>query len=608
MLRMLSTILLALDATALYLSTLVGPAPVGSPGGLVPSVSEIMTFDTVSENVTQSYGWLSTDASVRTSCSLSTSPLEAPLTGVGDTLDLYTVCSDRSSSSILSKTSLLGSNTYTPLGSTTIFQNTTVSRLATDNGTNFYILSRIEGGNSTVWLVSSGTNAVVVSDTRDDGWQLQHLTVLGGQLFGIGNQLGNLQRTLVSWGRVLPIARQPPQRYPGLSGNLGPTLSTFAFSDPNTLWIVSGGQLLLYIYNKQTFAWTVGGYYMFNTTFTVPSAILMGSRPPVVKFHGVSATQLMEFTFPIPTAGGTSTSALITKVLRSSERGKSFRGLSISNWVLPSPTTTPTLSSSSTASVSSTATASATMTSTATVTATSTASATMTSMATVIATSTASATMTSMATVTATSTASTTQISVLGLSMTSSTTHIATPILPSLSSSSTPSHSPTPSSTPSPTPSRSNGTSPEPPAAAATGNALTDGEKIGLGFGLTGLVGLLVGCVTLYGCYKSGKLFTLFLKKPRTSYPTHTHPSSGPARSIPRSLAPVQLNINPAHIAKLNETRMSMRIAEEQTQVTEGGGFTVKTIKRTYAPLRVEVGGTSSRTLSPLTNRMGTSV
>lgn len=602
MLRMLSITLLALDATALYLSTLVGPAPIGSPGSLVPSVSEIMTFDTVSENVSQSYGWLSTDASNRVPCSLSTSPLEAPLTGVGDTLDLYTVCSDSSSSSILSKTSLLGSNTYTPLGSTTIFQNTTVSHLATDNGTNFYILSRTEGGNSTVWLASSGTNAVVVSDTRDDGWQLQHLTVLGGQLFGIGNQLGNLQRMLISWGRVLPIARQPPQRYPGLPGNLGPTLSTFTFSDSNTLWIVSGGQLLLYIYNKQTFAWTVGGYYMFNTTFSVPSAVLMGSRPPVVKFHGVSATQLMEFTIPIPTAGGTSTSALITKVLRSAEPGKSFRGLSISNWILPSPTTTPTLSSSSTASVSSTATA--------------------------------SATMTSMATVTATSTASTTQISVLGMSMTSSTTPTATPTLPSLSSSSTPSftptptttrsfgasasstptqshtpsYSPTPSSTPSPTPSRSNGTSPEPPAAAATGGALTEGEKIGLGFGLTALVGLLVGCVTLYVCYKSGKLFTLFLKKPRTSYPTRTHPSSGRARSIPRSLAPVQLNINPAHIAKLNETRMSMRIAEEQTQVTEGGRFTVKTIKRTYAPLRVEVGGASSRTLSPLTNRMGTSV
>lgn len=599
---MLSTVLLALDATALYLSTLVGPAPVGSPGGLVLSVSEIMTFDTVSENITQSYGWLSADASGRTPCSLSTSPLETPLTGVGDTLDLYTVCSDRSSSSVLSKTSLLGSNTYTPLGSTIIFQNTTVSRLATDNGTNFYILSRTEGGNSTVWLASSGTNAVVVSDTRDDGWQLQHLTVLGGQLFGIGNQLGNLQRTLVSWGRVLPLARQPPQRYPGLPGNLGATLSTFAFSDPNTLWIVSAGQLLLYIYNKQTFTWTVGGYYMFNTTFTVPSAILMGSRPPVVKFHGVSPTQLMEFTIPIPTAGGTSTSALITKVLRSAERGKSFRGLSISNWVLPSPTTTPTLSSSSTASVSSTATAYATMTST--------------------------------STVTATSTASTTQISVLDMSMTSSTTPTATPTLSSLSSSSTPSstptptttrsfgasasstptqsftpsYSPTPSSTPSPTPSRSNGTSPEPPAAAATGNALTEGEKIGLGFGLTGLIGLLVGCVTLYVCYKSGKLFTLFLKKPTAIRPSRTHPSSGRARSIPRSLAPVQLNINPAHIAKLNETRMSMRLAEEQTQVTEGGGFTVKTTKRTYAPLRVEVGGASSRTLSPLMNRMDTSV
>ena len=602
MLRMLSTVLLALDATALYLSTLVGPAPVGSPGGLVLSVSEIITFDTVSENITQSYGWLSADASGRTPCSLSTSPLEAPLTGVGDTFDLYTVCSDRSSSSVLSKTSLLGSNTYTPLGSTIIFQNTTVSRLATDNGTNFYILSRTEGENSTVWLASSGTNAVVVSDTRDDGWQLQHLTVLGGQLFGIGNQLGNLQRTLVSWGRVLPLARQPPQRYPGLPGNLGATLSTFAFSDPNTLWIVSAGQLLLYIYNKQTFTWTVGRYYMFNTTFTVPSAILMGSRPPVVKFHGVSPTQLMEFTIPIPTAGGTSTSALITKVLRSAERGKSFRGLSISNWVLPSPTTTPTLSSSSTASVSSIATAYATMTST--------------------------------STVTATSTASTTQISVLDMSMTSSTTPTATPTLSSLSSSSTPSSTPTPtttrsfgasasstptqsftpsysptlSSTPSPTPSRSNGTSPEPPAAAATGNVLTEGEKIGLGFGLTGLIGLLVGCVTLYVCYKSGKLFTLFLKKPTAIRPSRTHPSSGRARSIPRSLAPVQLNINPAHIAKLNETRMSMRLAEEQTQVTEGRGFTVKTIKRTYAPLRVEVGGASSRTLSPLMNRMGTSV
>jgi hypothetical protein len=51
-----------------------------------------------------------------------------------------------------------------------------------------------------------------------------------------------------------------------------------------------------------------------------------------------------------------------------------------------------------------------------------------------------------------------------------------------------------------------------------------------------------------------------------------------------------------------------MRVAEEQTQITEGGGFTVKTIKRTYAPLRVDVGRASTRTLSPLLNRMGTSV
>ena len=129
-----------------------------------------------------------------------------------------------------------------------------------------------------------------------------------------------------------------------------------------------------------------------------------------------------------------------------------------------------------------------------------------------------------------------------------------------------------------------------------------------MGFGLTGLLGIVIGCGVLYVCYKSGKLFTLFLKKPPTRQPTRAYPSSGRARSIPRSLAPVQLNINPTHIAKLNETRMSMRIAEEQTQVTEGGGFTVKTIKRTYAPLRVDVGGTSTRTLSPLMNRMGTSV
>ena len=160
--------------------------------------------------------------------------------------------------------------------------------------------------------------------------------------------------------------------------------------------------------------------------------------------------------------------------------------------------------------------------------------------------------------------------------------------------------SPSPSYSPSAT--TQNGTE----AAAAALPGLTEGEKLGLGFGLTGLIGILIGCVALYGCYKSGKLLTLFLKKPpKRAIPRN---SSGQARTNHRSLAPVQLNINPAHLAKLNETRISVRLAEEQTQVAEGAGYTVKTIKRTYAPMRIDVGGASTRTLSPLMNRMGTSV
>lgn len=603
LLRMSTVFVLVTDVLALYLSTLVGPAPVGSPGGIVPAISQIFTFNVESENSTTSTGFLSADASYSTPCTLSQSGLEAPLSNGGpESLDLYTVCTasygGQTKTSILGKTSLLGSQTYTPLGYTNLFENSTVSRLATDNGTNYYMLSRKEGGNSSLWYASAGRDMISISDTQDDGWQLQHITLLGGQLFAIGNQLWNPSRSILFWGRLPPSSKQPPQRYPGLATN-SPTILTFAFSDPNTLWMVNGpsaaggaGQLMLYIYNKQTLTWTIGGYYMFNASFPTPTALFLGARPPIVKFHGVATTQLMEFTIPIPTTGGTVSSALITRTLATAEPGKQFRGLVASNWIAPSPSPSATWSSTATAS------ASMSYSTTRSSTASSTISSTATLSAAPIA-FTASTSPTPTATPTLPSVSSST---------TASATSTSTPTLTtSRSVGTSASSTPTPTYSPTPTATRSNNTVPDSPAAAAV-PGLTEGEKIGLGFGLTGLVGAVIGCVLLYGCYKSGKLFTLFLKKPTAQKSQRTHISSGRARSLPRSLAPVQLNINPAHLAKLNETRMSMRVAEEQTQITEGGGFTVKTIKRTYAPLRIDVGGASTRTLSPLTNRMGTSV
>lgn len=605
LLRMSTTFLLFVDVLALYLSTLMGPAPVGSPGFVAPVVSQVYTFNVETENSTFSTGFLSADASMSTPCTLTQNSVEAPLQVGGlDSLDLYTVCSTSPQTSVLAKTSLLGSQTYTPLGYTSLFQNTTVSRLATDNGTNFYFLSRREGGNSSVWYTSTGRDIVSISDTQEDGWQLQHLALLGGQLFAIGNQLGNSARSILFWGRMPPVGKQPPQRYPGLAGN-GPTLQTFAFSDPNTLWAVNGpsaaggaGQLLLYIYNRQTLAWTVGAYYMFNTSFPVPTALFLGARPPIVKFHGVAPTQLMEFTIPIPTTGGSVSSALITRTLATAERGKQFRGLVASNWVFPSPSPSATWSTTATSSASSSGSSSSTTTASNSATTTSSSSSSLSPVSTESMSSSPTAiskgySMSSSITPSKTSTSTSSPTATLSLGSSVSRTTSSSP-------------SPTPTLTPTPTSTKSNTTVPDSPAAAAA-SGLTEGEKLSLGFGLTALIATVAGCVVLYGCYKSGKLFTLFLKKPPTTSKKPRH-SSGQARNRPRKLAPVQLNINPAHLAKLNETRVSMRVAEEQTQIAEGGGYTIKTIKRTYAPMRIDTGGISTRTLSPLTNRMGTSV
>jgi hypothetical protein len=158
---MSTAFLLVVDALALYLSTLVGPSPTGSPGGLVTGVSQVYTFHVESENSTVSNGFLSADVSYSSPCTLSQNSLEAPLSNGGsESADIYTMCTapygSQTKTSILAKTSLLGSQTYTPLGYTNLFENSTVSCLATDNGTNFYMLSRKEGGSSSLWYATAG--------------------------------------------------------------------------------------------------------------------------------------------------------------------------------------------------------------------------------------------------------------------------------------------------------------------------------------------------------------------------------------------------------------------------------------------------------------------
>ena len=600
MLRMSSLFLLFLDAAALYLSTLIGPS--GNSGVLVPTLSQILTYNTDTRNTTLNVGFIPSPSNPSTliPCTLTTNPIEAPLTILPSDAMLYTMCSSAVSSqtSYLVRAPIQGSKTYFPIGYTSSISNSIVSRLVTTTQNEMYILTRQPSGNSSVWYLAPGQPLLLITSTQDDGWQINHLTLQNGQLYASGTLVWSTFSSILTWGRGLPSSKQSPQRVQ-VGASSYAAIVTFTFSNPETLWIIQGSSaagspslLQTFTYNRQTFSWILDSYSFFNTSQPVPTILSIDANS--LEVYGVTPQVIVNYIVPIPTIGGGS-SFLTARTLVQAPRGSGFRGLSLSVWQVPtqSLTTTATHSSTATQSSSSSATASASSTASASTSAS------------------ASATSSTSASATASVTRVLTQSPLQSIqeSKTNSPTESALPN-PSPSVSIYPTSVNLVSSTNSPSsthsPSTTNSTAPDSPAAIAN-QGLTEGEKLGLGFGLTGLLGLLIGCVVIYGCYKSGKLFTLFLKKP-SSRSAHPRISSGQARDRPRSLAPVQLNINPAHLAKLNEIRVSMRIAEEKTQITEGGGFTVKTIKRTYAPMRIDVGGASTRTLSPLTNRMGTSV
>ena len=639
---MLKSILFTLLASvqAVYLSTLVGPIQT-MPGPPTMAVSQMTTLDLDTMNVTTSFGYVGDPTSNPSQCQISNLMAEAPITtGQVDT-NLYTVCSTTSADGLPMKTlaagSLLGGRSYQVLGSTAAFESAVIQRLATDNGTNFYLLTRAEPGNSTIWWIRTGGDLTVIQNGTEDGWVVQHIQITQGSLMGIANRFGNPTAKSVVWwgGRGLPVSPQPPQPYPGLFASNGNNLLGFTFSDPNTIWLVSGAaaaggspMLMMYIYNKQTLAWTIGGYYMFNATQPAPSVITMGGRPPITKFHGVTVNALVEYTIPPAGGGGgsgTVSSTLGARILLNADRASTFRGLAVSQWTpIPTPSASTTMSATASASATATATAtvtassSATTTSTATPTSTSTATSTRSAVFYATSFPTFSALVSPSAAPSSTSLASQSSTE----SMTSTPTRTPTPtssISTGASPSVTPSAEPTPSTSPSPTmtvtpsstPSFVNNTN-----AAAAISTGPDNEGLKLGFGIAVPL-LIVGAsgFALFTLFKSGKLMTMFKSTPKYfkhGYGKQTY-NSARAPRVPMQNHPVlrqnplnptstQMSYNTKILDQMRSQKASMRqLVENQSVMMENGA-------RTIIKTRVSFGPSLSTATLPVSPTVGTSV
>jgi hypothetical protein len=586
---------------AVYLSTLV--APMQSSPGTTLGMSSIKTLDLDSLNVTTSIGILGEVTIGGSSfCQLSSNPSESPITTSSITSTIYTVCSSfdpaRLQIKVLASGSVLGSSSYDILGSTASFGSAVVQRLTTDNGTNFYILTRTEPGNSTVWWIPQGGDLTVIQNGTEDGWNIQSIEIIQGSLMGIGNRVGNpFSRSIIWWGgRGLPRGLQPPQPYPGLLASNGNNLIAFAFSDPSTLWVVSGASaaggspiLMMYLYNRQTLTWTIGGYYLFNATQPAPTAIFIGGKPPITRFLGVAPSAILEYSIPPSGGGGSYTTTIQSRPLLSADRGTSFRGLAVSSW---SPPPSPSLSATSSGS----ATATATSSSSASATSTATQSAYVTNTA--FATFSAPPTQSSYASAASTSTAtpSPTPTLSLGLSPTSSPTITVTSsptptesrnLGSSPSDTPTQSSTPTPSSTPSSTPTFQNATG---GAAAAIGTNVED-LKVGFGVGVP-IVFLIVGIIALYMLFKSGKLLTMW--KPKPNYFRHGYGGRAPRvpmkqhpilRENPLQASNVKMNYNSKLLEQMRSQKFTtQQLQETQTVMTESGDRTVIKTKIRFSP------------------------
>lgn len=655
---MLRSVLLAIVASvqAVYLSTLVGPMQ-SSPGATL-GLSSIKTLDLDTNNVSTSYGFLG-DASVGggSLCQLSSISNEAPITTSSVSSNVFTVCSSVDSNNnpvkVLASGSVLGSSSYTVLGSTNAFEPALVQRITTDNGTNFYILTRAEPGNSTVWWIRQGSDLTVIQNGTEDGWVIQHIEVNQGSLMGIGNRFTNPNSRNVIWwgGRGLPTWPAPPQPYPGLLASNGNNLLAFAFSDPNTLWLVSGAaaaggspMLMMYIYNRQTLAWTIGGYYMFNATQPAPSGIYLGGRPPITKFLGVSMNAIMEYSIPPASGGGTMSSTLTSRPLLGADRGTSFRGLAVSFWTpIPTPSAAPsptsTLSVSATASVSALPTETVSQSTTATRTPVIYGSAfpTFSAAPTYSAQPSAASTSTAKATdsITGSSTPTPSQTPTLSVgaspSITPSRTSSASPT-PTLSASSTQTPTPTSSISIGLSPSQTATTTPSasPSSTAtfvnATGAAMaasgTDAEALKLGFGIAVPL-LIVGAagIALFSLFKSGKLMIMLKTTPKyfkhgygkMSYnsaraprvpnipraPMQGHPV---LRANPLNPPTTQMSYNSKILDQMRSQKVSVRqLVENQTVMMENGARTIIKTRVSFAP------SLSSAAL-PVSPSVGTSV
>lgn len=586
---------------AVYLSTLVGPIQT-IPGPPSTILSSIKTYDTDTGLVTTSTGYLGDPVSAVYPCLISTVVSEAPVATSLDSSAIYTICSavqDRNPVKVLASGSILGAPVYQLLGVTTQFESTTVQRLATDNGTNFYILTRTEPGNSTVWWIRQGGDLTVIQNGTEDGWAVQSIQVSQGSLMGIGNRITNpLSRQVLWWGgRSLPTVQQAPQPYPGLLASNGNNLLGFTFSDPSTLWIVNGASaaggssmIMMYLYNKQTMTWTIGGYYMFNATQPTPNTVFIGGRAPISRFHGVTGNALVEYSIPPGGGSGTAYSALGARVLMSADRTTVFRGLAVSAWTpVPSPSTMATVTASPSASASLTMSVSASP-SVERVVATATASASATASTTALSRYYISAQETYSASPTRSSDWSSTPHVSMSASASAKPTRSV-----GYSESNTASPTPTPSQTGSPTATLSQGASPSTtstaslsPTPSSTSSFLNNTEagiaaasdpdyglKVGFGVAVPLLLVGVSGFV-LFSLFKSGKLFTMF--KPQPKYMRHGYGAKAPRAPMakhpvmsqnPLASQTIQMNFNTKALDSIRKGQFSVRALEANQEVSQ---------------------------------------
>jgi hypothetical protein len=605
---MLKGLLLSIFASvqAVYLSTLVGPLQT-MPGPPSYSLSILRTFDTDTGLFATSTGYIGSAGS-GSSCLVSNIGAEQPLAGSLQSPSIFTLCSatqDATSVKLLAYGSVVGTRTYTSLGSTSVFDTSVVQRLTTDNGNNFYILTRFPSGNTTVWWLTKGGDLTVIQDTFQDGWIIQHIQISQGALMAIGNTiLTPFARNLLWWGNTLPTRLQIPVPYPGLLVSNGNGFVGFVFSDATTLWLLtnsagstgSSSMLTSYIYNRQSLVWAISGYYMFNTTQPSPNTLVMLGSPLLTKFYGITPNSLMEYSIGIPSGGAIRNTILTGRILMTADRNTGFRGLTVSTWTQPTQTQTMTRTATATASPTSSSSAS------------SSASATQSTIPSV--SSSVSATTTGTHSSVVSSTTFPTFSAVYSPTSAPSVSYEGSLTPTSLGV--TQSVSPIPTISPSPT-STFSLTNSSNAAAVSTG---PDIEDLKLGFGIA--VPLLVlgaSFIGIFMLFKSGKLFTMFKSKPNYFKHGYGKQTSARAPRIPMEnhpafranpLAPMSTQMT--HNLKVLDQMRAQKKAYVK-QETEETTVTIENGVRTIIKTRVSFAPSLSTTRLPISKTVtGTSV